>query len=410
MDETGEADAAADGKRALPLAGLKVLDFGHTVMGPTAGLVLADLGADVVKVEPAPDGENTRRLTGFGTGYFGFFNRNKRSVAIDLKSDDGRAIAERLVRGADVLIENFAPGTMERLRLGRERVATLNPSLVYASLKGFLPGPYEQRLALDEVVQMMAGLAYMTGPPGRPLRAGASVVDICGGLFAVIGILCALRERDAGGAAPPVTSALFEACVFLVGQHLAYASQIDEPVPPMPARRSSWAVYDVIEVADGKLFVGITTDAHWRRFCEATGRHDLLADRTLASNNQRVAERARLLPIVEAIFGSLGTAEATALCEAARIPFAPIARPEDLFDDPHLAATGGLVATRLPNGTKVRLPKLPLAMSGEAPGLRLDPPAAGEHTVAVLREAGYGEEAIAEFLTRGVVAAASFSP
>ncbi|MEM8662781.1 MAG: CaiB/BaiF CoA-transferase family protein [Pseudomonadota bacterium] len=394
-----------------PLAGVRVLDFGHTVMGPTAGLILADLGADVIKVEPVGRGDPTRGLKGFGTGYFGFFNRNKRSIALDLKQPEGQAVALRLLAGADVLIENFAPGTMDRLGLGESVVRAANPALVYASLKGFLAGPYETRLALDEVVQMMAGLAYMTGPPGQPLRAGASVVDITGGLFAVVGILAALRVRDAGGAAAGVSSALFEACVFLMGQHLAYASQIDEAVPPMPARRSSWAIYDVFRLSGGEaMFVGITTDAHWQRFCAAVGRADLAADATLLTNNQRVAARDRLMPLVAGIFETLDGDAAAALCERARIPFAPIARPEDLFEDPHLAATGGLLETTMPNGTRTKLPRLPLTLDGAGFDLRHQPPLLGSATEAVLREAGYEAAQIDALVAAGVIALAQPSP
>ncbi|MCW7543591.1 MULTISPECIES: CaiB/BaiF CoA transferase family protein [Aurantimonas] len=388
----------------LPLAGIRVLDFGHTVMGPTCGLILADLGADVIKIEPAPRGDPTRTLKGFGTGYFGFFNRNKRSIALDLKTAEGQEIAHRLVRSADVLVENFAPGTMDRLGLSAETVAELNPRLVNASLKGFLKGPYDNRLALDEVVQMMAGLAYMTGPPGQPLRAGTSVVDITGGMFAVIGILAALMQRGETGKGAAVGSALFESCVFLVGQHLAYASQIDEPVPPMPARRSSWAVYELFTLKDGEqMFVGITTDAHWKRFCAALQRDDLGNDPELATNNQRVAARGRLIPIVQEVFRNLDSAGAIALCEAARIPFAPIAEPADLFDDPHLEATGGLLPTTMPNGTKTRLPRLPFQIAGHDLGIRSDPPAMGADTDALLAELGYDDTAIGALRQSGVI-------
>ncbi|MFC2967039.1 CaiB/BaiF CoA transferase family protein [Acidimangrovimonas pyrenivorans] len=369
-----------------PLDGLTVLDFGHTVMGPCAGMILADLGAEVIKVEPAPEGEPTRRLKGFGTGYFGYFNRNKRSVALDLKTPEGLAAAEALVARADVLIENFAPGTMDRLGLGAGRAKEINPQLVYASLKGFMPGPYENRLALDEVVQMMTGLAYMTGPTGQPLRAGSSVIDIVGGMFAVIGILVALRDRDGSGRGRHVQSALFESSVFLMGQHLCYAAQSDRPLPPMPERVSAWAVYETFTLKDGRpFFLGITTDSHWRRFCEALGRDDLLADPGLATNNDRIAARPRLIPLVQEIFARLGLDEAVVLCEAARLPFAPVARPEDLFDDPHLQATGGLLPTTLPNGTRTRLPRLPLTLDGEGFDRLEDPPAAGADTAAILR-------------------------
>ncbi|MGE0417182.1 MAG: CaiB/BaiF CoA transferase family protein, partial [Acetobacteraceae bacterium] len=194
---------------ARPLAGLKVLEFSHTVMGPTAGLLFAEMGADVIKVEPAPDGDRTRRLGGFGAGFFAGFNRNKRSLAIDLKSKEGQAVMHRLVPHADIVLENFGPGTMERLNCGYEHLAPLNDRLIYLALKGYLAGPYEHRPALDEVVQFQSGLAWMTGPPGRPLRAGASVIDIMGAMFGVIAVQAALRERVVTGKGQRVASSLF---------------------------------------------------------------------------------------------------------------------------------------------------------------------------------------------------------
>ncbi len=392
-------------EKHLPLAGIRVLDFGHTVMGPSCAMILADLGADVLKIEPAPGGDPTRQLQGFGMGYFGYFNRNKRSLAVDLKSDAGREIARRLIKGADVLVENFAPGTMGRLGLDADTATTLNPQLVYASLKGFLDGPYAHRLALDEVVQMMSGLAYMTGPSGRPLRAGTSVVDIAGGMIAVIAILSALREREATGEGQVVEAALFETTVFLMGQHLAYAAQTNEPIPPMPERVSAWAVYEPFPLRDGRqIFVGITTDGHWQRFCALVGWQDMLADASLATNNGRVAARGRILPCFACLFGSLTQDEAVALCEKARIPFAPIARPEDLFHDPHLAAPGGLMPTRLPNGVETRLPRLPIHMGEADLSLRSDPPEVGADTADVLEALGYAPDTIAALAREGVVA------
>jgi len=386
-----------------PLSGLRVLDFGHTVMGPSCGLILADMGADVIRVEPA-GGDPTRRLKGFGTGYFGFFNRNKRSIAIDLKSEVGRSVGHELVRQADILIENFAPGAMTRLGLDYATAAALNPRLIYASLKGFLKGPYDQRLALDEVVQMMSGLAYMTGPTGRPLRAGSSVVDIAGGMFAAIAILAALRERDRTGKGTLVESALYEAAVFLMGQHLSYSAQIEGKVPPMPERVSAWAVYDLFDVAGGRqVFIGITSDAHWQRFCEVTGRADLAGDAGLATNNQRIEARGRLMPVLRAMFADMTLEEAIALAETARIPFSPIAEPEDLFDDAHLAATGGLLETHLPNGIDTRLPRLPIRIGDAGFDLTRDPPATGADSGDVLREAGFDEQRIAALLADGVI-------
>ncbi|SMH27752.1 CaiB/BaiF CoA transferase family protein [Mesorhizobium australicum] len=378
----------------LPLAGIRILDFGHTVMGPVTGMILADLGAEVIKIEPI-DGEPTRRLKGFGAGYFGYFNRNKKSVVLDLKSPDGREAALRLVDTADVVIENFGPGTMERLGLGETTLRARNPRLVFASLKGFMPGPYETRLALDEVVQMMSGLAYMTGLPGKPLRAGTSVVDIAGGMFAVIGILVALMERRTSNSGALVRTALFETCVFLMGQHLCVAAQSSEPVPPMPVRVSAWSVYEVFDLAHGdQLFVGITSDIHWRRFCDKAGLADLAADPELATNNQRIAQRDRLIPMLKQFFEGISKDEGIALCEAARIPFAPIQQPEDLFDDPHLKATGGLGKLSLPDGTTAELPRLPMTVGGRTFSRFDDPPAAGAHSAALLAEIGYSSEEI----------------
>ena len=285
------ATIASDGARPQPLAGVRVLEFAHAVLGPACGLVLADLGADVIKIEK-PDGDDTRRLKGFGLGYFPFFNRNKRSLAVDLKAEAGRALVQRLARTADVVIENFAPGTMERLGYGSEALRALNPRLIYCALKGFLPGPYAQRHALDEVVQMMSGLAYMTGPVGQPLRAGASVVDVMGGMCAALGVLVALRERDQTGQGQLVQSGLFETAAFLMGHHMAYAAVSGQPVPPMPARVSAWSVYRPFRSRDGELvFVGLTSDRHWRRFCEVFERPDLRDDPRLATNNDRIAAR-----------------------------------------------------------------------------------------------------------------------
>lgn len=377
-----------------PLAGLRVLDFGHTVMGPTAGLVLADLGADVIRVEPAT-GDPTRDLKGFGTGYFPFYNRNKRSIALDLKDPRGLEIARKLIETADVLIENFGPGTMVRLGLGYEQIADTFPRLVYLSLKGFLPGPYEDRVALDEVVQMMSGLAYMTGPQGQPLRAGASVIDVMGGVMGVVAVQAALAERARTGRGQFVTSALFETAVFLMGQHLAYAALSDGPVPPMPARVSAWAVYDQFDSAEGeRVFLGITSDRHWLRFCEVFEQPALAADPDLATNNQRIEARARLLPEIADVIARLSLPELSEKARVAKLPFAHIARPEHLFDDPHLAAGGRLLPTRLPGGVDTRLPALPIEMAGRKTALAADPPLAGADTRALLDELGYEENEI----------------
>lgn len=390
-----------------PLSGLRVLDFGHTVMGPCCGAILADMGAEVVKIEPVGKGDPTRHLGGFGSGYFGFFARNKKSVAINLKSETGAALARRLIAEADVLIENFAPGTMDRLGLDYDTLQALNPRLIYASLKGFMPGPYENRLALDEVVQMMGGLAFMTGPSGQPLRAGTSAVDIAGGMFGVIGIMAALRERDRTGQGQKVETALYEALVYLMGQHLCYAELSDTPIPPMPERVSAWAIYQIFRTADdAPVFMGLTTDNHWKRFCELVGWQDYLDDPGLATNNQRVAAKARIAHRIAGLFAGMTRADVLALLERAKVPFAPVQRPEDLFDDPHLKSTGGLITTELPDGTRTRLPRLPIRLSGTALAEVRNPPRFGNDTVQVLRAIGIDEATIQKAIASAAIGTA----
>ena len=389
----------------LPLHDLLVLEFTHAVMGPSCGVILADLGAEVIHIEPK-DGDSTRRLKGFGTGYFTYFNRNKKSLAVDIKSPAGRDAVLALARRADVLVENFGPGTMDRIGYGYDVMNKVNPRLVYCSLKGFLEGPYDKRPAMDEVVQIMAGLAYMTGPSGRPLRAGTSVVDIAGGMFGAIAILAALRERQQTGAGQLVRSALFETTAFLMGQHMAHSAITREPVPPMPERVSAWSVYRTFETYDNEtVFVGLVSDKHWERFCAAFERKDLFADDRLTTNNDRIAQRDWLLPEIERTLARLTKAEIIARCEKANIPFAPVARPEDLFDDPQLNHGKGLLETRLPDGTTAKLPRLPLEMDSDL-GLRSQPPAAGQHTREILQGLGFDAEQIARLVADGVITCA----
>ena len=380
-------------------------------MGPTVGLVLADLGAEVIKIEPL-GGDKTRRLRGSGAGYFVMYNRNKKSICIDLKSAEGKAVASRLVAGADVLVENFRPGAMEKLGYGYAALSADNPGLIYSSARGFLSGPYEHRTALDEVAQMMGGLAYMTGPPGRPLRAGASVIDVVGGMFGVIGILAALEQRHATGRGQQVTSALFESTAFLVGQHMAQYAVTGTPAPPMPVRVSAWAVYDIFDTADGEqVFVAVVSDTQWRKFCEAFELTAFAADSSLAENSARVAARDRIIPAVQTLFKTYGKQELMGKLEQVGLPYAPIARPEDLFDDPHLNESGGLLDVSLPesdsDASATRLPSLPIHMDGRRFGVTRDVPKPGEQCRDVLAAAGYAEAEIEALLNGGVVQEAS---
>jgi len=379
----------------LPLAGLRVVEFTHMVMGPTCGMLLADMGAEVIKVEPV-DGDRTRHLLGAGSGFFPLFNRNKKSIGIDLRAPAGAEVARKLCASADVVAENFKPGTMAKYGLDYAALSASNPRLIYASHKGFLPGPYDHRTALDEVVQMMGGLAYMTGRPGDPLRAGSSVNDIMGGMFGAIGVLGALIQRGISGKGMEVQSALFENNVFLVGQHMLQYAITGQPAAPMPDRISAWGVYDVFSVKDGEqIFLAAVSDAQWIAFCDALGFADLKADARYAGNNQRVTARPILLPLLRERLALRSAVELVALFEAAGLPFAPIRRPEELYDDEHLLATGGLADIKLPDGARAgqtaKTTLLPLAMDGRRLPVRLDPPTLGEHTRELLAGLGYGD-------------------
>jgi crotonobetainyl-CoA:carnitine CoA-transferase CaiB-like acyl-CoA transferase len=395
----------------LPLSGIRVLEFCHTIMGPTAGMLLADLGADVIKIEPSPQGDSTRRLRGFASGFFAAFNRNKRSVAIDLKAKEGRGLVHRLAGTADVVLENFAPGTMERLGCGYADLAPNNPRLIYCALKGFLSGPYEHRPALDEVVQFMAGLAYMTGPPGQPLRAGSSVIDIMGGMFAVIAIQAAITERARTGKGQFVKSALFETAALLMMQHMAGEAAIGREPPPMPVREAAWAIYDLFATADQKqIFIGLTSDGHWRRFCDHFGRADLLSDPLLQTNQDRVRQRETIRPIVADLVGRYTLAQLGELFDRIAIPFSPVARPGDLFDDAQLNAQGRMLDIEFANGVRASMPCLPVEIGEHRLRLRRQAPAIGEHTIEVLTELGLNRAQIDALREPGIIAAASSPP
>jgi crotonobetainyl-CoA:carnitine CoA-transferase CaiB-like acyl-CoA transferase len=395
-------------KAHLPLSGLRVVEFTHMVMGPTCGMVLADMGAEVIKVEPI-EGDRTRHLLGAGAGFFPMFNRNKKSIAIDLQKPDGAALARQLAGTADVVLENFKPGTMKKYGLDYASLSATNPKVIYVAHKGFLPGPYEHRTALDEVVQMMGGLAYMTGRPGDPLRAGSSVNDIMGGMFGAIGTLGALVQRGITGRGQEVQSALFENNVFLVGQHMLQYAITGQAAAPMPDRISAWALYDVFTVKNNEqIFLAAVSDAQWVTFCDAFGYADLKADPALATNNDRVRMRPTLMVELRKRLATFTAAEITVIFEAKGLPFAPIVRPEELYDDEHLLATGGLADITLPDGKRAgetaQTTLFPFTMAGERLGIRLNPPTKGEHTDALLQGLGYNAEMIASLKTAGAVA------
>jgi crotonobetainyl-CoA:carnitine CoA-transferase CaiB-like acyl-CoA transferase len=382
----------------LPYEGVRVVEFTHMVMGPTCGMVLADLGAEVIKVEPighGHEGDNTRKLLGSGAGFFPMFNRNKKSLALDLKTPEGKEAALRLIATADIVCENFKPGTMKKLGLDYESLKKLNPRLIYVSLKGFLPGPYEHRTALDEVVQMMGGLAYMTGRRGDPLRAGTSVNDIMGGMFGAMGAMAALAQRAQTGEGQEVQSALFENNVFLVAQHMMQYQVTGQAAAPMPERISAWAVYDVFVVKDGEqIFLAVVSDTAWKLFCDAFNYPDLLNDPRLLSNNDRVRARDWLIPILRERLQVFSAAQLSDVFEKNSLPYAPITAPHDLLDDPHLKATGGLAPDELNDGREIQTVLLPLSLNQTRLKVRHSAPRLGQHNESLLNSLGYNSEEI----------------
>jgi crotonobetainyl-CoA:carnitine CoA-transferase CaiB-like acyl-CoA transferase len=391
----------------LPLEGIRVVEFSHMVMGPTCGMVLADLGAEVIKIEPV-SGDNTRRLKGSGAGFFTMFNRNKKSLPVNLQDPRGRELVLKLLGTADVVTENFKPGAMAKLGFDHATLSKLNPRVVYVSHKGFLPGPYDHRTALDEVVQMMGGLAYMTGPEGRPLRAGAAVNDIMGGVFGALGAIVALWERQTTGKGQEVQSALFENNVFLVGHHMMQFAVTGAAAAPMPSRISAWAIYDVFSVKDGEqIFLAVVSDTQWDIFCKAFEFADLANDERLKTNNQRVDARSWLMPLLRERLGTRTKAELAEVFERNGLPFAPISKPHELFDDEHLLATGGLADIEVPDGPRAgettRTPLLPFTLGGHRPGVRTSPPKLGEFGHDLLEDLGVDDATLDALKRDGVL-------
>ena len=392
---------------SLPYAGIRVIEFTHMVMGPTCGMVLGDLGAEVIKIEPM-DGDKTRGLLGSGAGFFSMFNRNKKSIAVNINTPAGRKIVQELIATADILCENFKPGTMKKLQLDYDSLKVQFPRLIYVSHKGFLPGPYDHRTALDEVVQMMGGLAYMTGTEEKPLRAGASVNDMMGGIFGAMGAMAALRQRDLTGQGQEIQSALFENNVLLVGQHMMQYAVTGKPAKPMPSRISAWGIYDVFEVAQAeKIFLAVVSDTQWKIFCDIFNWPDLFQNTRYATNNQRVQSRQTLIPLIKDRLQSYSAQRISQLFADHGLPYAAITRPEQLFDDPHLSATGGLAKIIISDGPKagqeVTTPLLPITMDGKRLPIRFNPPKTGEHSNTILAELGYSFEEIQELLAKQTI-------
>ena len=396
-----------DATGRLPLQGIRVVELGHIVAGPSGGLLLADLGADVVKVEQPGQGDQSRAMPNQGSTFYAL-NRNKRSLAVDLKSAAGREIFARLVRVTDVVLDNYAPGVLDRLGIDYAWATDLNPGIVYCAIKGFLPGPYGDRPLLDELAQIMGSMAYMTGPLGQPLRAGPSVVDIGAATYGVLATVAALFDRQRTGRGQRIQSGLFETTVFLSAQHISQASVTGQTPLPMPSRgmgsRLGWGVYQLFTTADQRqVFIAITSNAHWERFCREFELPDLLADSSLNTNARRCANRPRIIPRIDAVVGGLRADELMRRLESARVPYAALNTPLDVLADPHLVATGALVEIQSAEGQTLQVPAAPVASTAFSVGLRREPPGLGQHTRELLNELGYADLEVDALATQNVV-------
>lgn len=379
-----------------PLDGVRVIEMSHMIMGPSCGQFLAYLGADVVKVEP-PEGDKTRDLTGMGSAFFPAFNRGKRSITLNLKAPEGRDALDRLLADADVFVENFRDASLARMGYAPETLRARHPKLIIASCKGFLHGPYEDRTAMDEVVQMMTGMAYMTGPTGRPLRMGSSANDIMGGLFGAFSVLGALLERKETGVGRQLRVGLFENCLLLVAQHMVQFEIEGREAPPMPEREFSWPVYDIFETRDERqIFLSAVTEGQWVTLCRLLGLDALLDDPALQTRMARIEARERTIPIVAAAVRTRDFDALSSACETEGIPFAPIRRPAEMYEDPHVLRPGGLQSSRLPDGRSFRAPGLPIEVDGVSPApAAMDVAAAGDDTESTLRALGLTDAEIA---------------
>jgi crotonobetainyl-CoA:carnitine CoA-transferase CaiB-like acyl-CoA transferase len=370
----------------LPLAGVRVVEMTHMVMGPTCGMILAQLGADVIKVEP-PAGDKTRSLGGMGTSFFPLFNRGKRSVVLDFAKAEDRETMDRLLASADVFLENFRDGQLEKQGLGAGELRRKYPHLIVAGHKGFLSGPYEHRPALDEVVQMMSGLAAMTGTSEKPQRVGSSANDIMGGMFGVISILAALYQKRSGASGADIRIGLFENCLFLVAQHMVEYEMTGVKPRSMPEREHAWPIYDIFETAGGeRIFIGVVTEGHWQSFCREFCLSEFLDNPMLRTTTDRILARSRIIPRVAEVIKGWNATKLSAKLDRLNICFSPINRPEDLFGDPHVLRPGGLVNNVNANGEAFRVPALPIEWNGASIGEGLRVPALGADTAAVRAE------------------------
>ena len=372
--------------RFQPLSHIRVVEFSHMIFGPACGMFLGLLGAEVIKVEP-PTGDKTRQLKGMGASFFPTFNRGKKSLCVDQNTPEGKEVIERLLASADILVENFRDHSLERMGLDPDKLKEKYPQLITVSCKGFLDGPYRERSALDEVVQMMTGLAYMTGPPGNPLRIGSSANDIMGGLFGAFTALAALQERGATGKGRNVRVGLFENSLLLVAQHMVQYALLGVVPEPMPNRSFTWPVYDIFSTSDQKdIFIGAVTDGQWESLCRLLHLEHLLDDPRLTTRMDQIHARNWTIPLFSKTIQRYSFIELATILEPEGIPFAPVAKPSEMYDHPQ--SKGRLPVSELPDGDLISIPGMPIEVDHNRVGDDHTIPALGSYNDELLKELG----------------------
>ncbi|MFW5940047.1 MAG: CaiB/BaiF CoA transferase family protein [Halolamina sp.] len=394
------------GTEGRPLSDVTVLELGHIIAGPFCSMLLADLGAEVIKVEHPAGGDAVRDSSAVGNASFNYVNRNKLGVTVDLKSDAGRSVFEDLVVEADVLIENFAAGTADRLGVGYDDLAQVNDELVYCSIKGFNEGPYQDYPALDPVAEALSGVMSVTGHPGQPpVRCGTSLADMAASLYGAISILGGVRQRDASGEGQHVTVPLYESTVSLMGYWLAYTQAYDKVAEPIGAGHPNWAPYDAYQAADGEwVFVGPSSQRQWEALCAALDT-DLHEASEYATLDDRRRNRESLNDDLSAVCDRFDAEELVSRLRDAGVPVAPINDTRDVVEDRHLRETDALGTIRATEGDggDIDVPRYPARSTGFERVENTDPPELGEDTDAVLDALGYDEEERDRLKERGAV-------
>ena len=397
-------------KKTGPLEGLKVIDLSHIMAGPACSMLLADMGADVIKVEKIPGGDDARRMVppnmGDESAAFLIMNRNKRGIALNLKTEEGRGVLSRLLKEADVLIENYRRGTMEKMGFGYDALHVLNPKLIYCSISGFgRTGPYADRGGFDLVAQGMSGLMSITGERtgGPPMKAGAPVTDITAGILACVGVLAALHARASSGQGQMVDTSLFEAGITHTYWHSAISFATGQAPGPMGSAHPLNAPYQAFPASDGWITVGAANQENWLRLVEALGAPELAKDPRFVINAERMRNLTALTAALTPLFQRRSVAEWLSRLEAAGVPAGPVLNIAEMHADPQALAREMIVETAHPTAGQVKAIGLPIKFSDTPGGVRRAAPVFGQHTREVLREHGFSDAEIEQMAANGAI-------